>query len=164
MAAAWETKHPHVILKFETAALCTAGLAKLNGPKRQRPRWTVQALDALRLKLFYAEPKTTHHFRLCVVEPYVGKDTCAILEPDKADAAEAAATAADAGPGAGAAANDSAASVPASGGPGTEVHLVVEETLHAHCAHASEQFGTNEVALLSSTSLAKSSMIASLPG
>ena len=70
--------------------------------------------------MFYAEPKTTHHFRLCVVEPYVGKDTCAILEPDKADAAEAAATAADAGPGAGAAANDSAASVPASCGPGTE--------------------------------------------
>ena len=116
--------------------------------------------------------------RLSVVEPYLGKEACEILEPDPADAAEGAAAGADTGPGAGAAANDSAASVPASGGPGTEgpdsvpasggpgteVHLVVEETLHAHCAHASEQFGTNEVALLSSTSLAKSSMIASLPG
>ena len=34
--ARWDTKHPYVILKFENAALCTNGLAKLNGKKRQR--------------------------------------------------------------------------------------------------------------------------------
>ena len=120
MVAAWSTTCPHAILKFETAALCTAGLAKLNGPKRQRPRWTVQALDAVRLKLSYEEPKTKHHFILSVVNPYLGKEACAILGPDHADAAEGAATGADTGPGAGAAANVAAASVSASGGPRAE--------------------------------------------
>ena len=109
MVAAWATQHPHVILKFETAALCAAGLAKLNGPERQRPKWTVQALDAVRLKLSYGGPKTRHHFRLSVVEPYLGKEACAILGLDHADAAEGAATGADTGPGAGAAANVAAA-------------------------------------------------------
>ena len=120
MAAAWETKQPYVILKFETAALCTAGLAKFNAPKRQRPRWTVQALDAVRLKLSYEDPKTRHHFRLSVVDPYLGKGACAILGPDHSDAAEGAATGADTGPGAGAAASVAAASVSASGGPRAE--------------------------------------------
>ena len=105
-----ETKHPHVILKFDTAALCTAGVDKLSRPKRQRPRWTVEPVDAMRLKLFYGEPKTRHHFEIAVVEPYLGKKACAILTPDQADAAGA-------GPSAGAAANVAAASVSASGGP-----------------------------------------------
>ena len=120
MASAWNTKHPHVILQFKTAALCTDGLAKLNGPKRQRPRWTVQALDAVRLKLFYEDPKTVHSFRLGVVDPYLGREACEILEPDHADAAEEATTGADTGPDAGAAANVAAASVSPSGGPPAE--------------------------------------------
>ena len=66
-------QHPYVILKFETAELCTAGFAKLNASKRQRPRWTVQALDAVRLKLSYEEPKTRHHFKNSAVEPLLGQ-------------------------------------------------------------------------------------------
>jgi hypothetical protein len=121
MAFAWDAKSHQVILKFETAALCSAGLESFNRPKRQRPRWTVQALDAVRLTLSYDEPKTRHSFRVTVVEPYLGKDACTILVPDQADAAAGAATGADTGPGAGAAANAAAASVSASGGPRAEV-------------------------------------------
>ena len=132
MAAAWDTKWPHVILKFENAALCTTALAKFNAPKRQRVKWAVQAVDAVRLKLSYEEPKTRHSFRVAVVEPYLGKAACEILGSDEASAkaageilgsdetggsAEGAAAGKDTAPGAGAAAKDAAASVSASGEP-----------------------------------------------
>ena len=86
---------PYVILKFETAALCADGLALLTAPKRQQPRWTVETVDAVRLKLAYAEPKSVHSFKLTVVEVYLDKGSCEVLAPDDADAA---AVAPDTGP------------------------------------------------------------------
>ena len=56
----------YVILKFETAALCTDGLASLNVTTRQRKRWAVEALDAVRLKLSYGEPKALPAFSTTV--------------------------------------------------------------------------------------------------
>ena len=107
------TKHPYVILKFKSAALCKAGLKKLSERKRQRTRWSVQSLDAVRLKLSYDEPKTRHHVRLCVVKPYLlerlGKEACAVLGPDDEDPAEGPATGEETGRCAGVAANDAAA-------------------------------------------------------
>ena len=65
----WATKYPYVVLKFETAALCTANLAKLNKPKRQRKRWKAQALGDVRIQLSYDEPKAEANFRVCVDQP-----------------------------------------------------------------------------------------------
>ena len=87
MATKWNHTVPYVVLKFETAALCADGSAKLTAPKRQQPRWAVEAVDAVRLKLAYDEPKTMHSFKLSVVDVYLGKGSCAVLGPTDADAA-----------------------------------------------------------------------------
>ena len=86
---------PSCILQFETAKHCKIGLAALTASKRQVPRWTVEAVDAVRLKLAYAEPKTLHTFRRCVVDAYLKTVSCEILAPG---AAGAAAGAPDTGP------------------------------------------------------------------
>ena len=69
----WNATLPYVILKFETAALCTGGLAKLNVDSPSS-YWTVKAIDAVRLKLSYEDPKTIDHFSVSVVNVYAGKD------------------------------------------------------------------------------------------
>ena len=81
MATRWNLTVPYVVLKFETAALCADGLANLTAPERQQPRWAVKAVDAVRLKLSYDEPKTVHSFKRTVVEVYLDKGSCAILAP-----------------------------------------------------------------------------------
>ena len=82
-----DTKHPHVFLKFETAALCEAGLSDLNVPKRQRPRWRVEVVDDTRLKLSYDDLiETCHHYMTnSIVKPYLGTQACKILAPDDAE-------------------------------------------------------------------------------
>jgi hypothetical protein len=84
----WDAELPHGILVFEDAAQCTAALAKLNAPKRQKVNWTAEALDDLRVKLSYEAPKTRRHFKLSIVNPYLGKSARPLLGPDEAGAAE----------------------------------------------------------------------------
>ena len=84
----WDELLPHGILVFEDAAQCTAALAKLNAPRRQKVHWTAEALDDVRVKIARPAPKSRRHFKTTIVIPHLGKNAPPLLGPDEAGAAE----------------------------------------------------------------------------